>query len=136
MATDIFNVASASGLRGPVDQIWKRFKAEGFAGHYLPDDDGWMPTEPFSGQVVGRVAIRDELGRLVVAETDRGSPYTNQQKRNLLREGAVLDHCNWPVMSVPAIPQPQLEEIAHELATSKPRRNKIALTDTSHGSNI
>ena len=136
MAIENFNVASASSLPGRVDQFWERFEKAGFAVGQLPDVDGWMPTAPFSGSVVGRIDIRDELGRLVAAYTERDDPYTHQQGRNFMKEGRVLDRCTWPVSSIPAIRRTALEAIAQEVAALKQRRNRQALADPSSGSII
>lgn len=122
MIDEEFNVASNCCLPGRVDEFWTRFAEAGYADEDLPEVDGWMRTEVFSGYVVGRIAIRDQFGDLLFALTERNGPYCNQQKRNFLQEGKVLEHCEWPVMSVPMISEPMLAAIAEETVLLKPRR--------------
>ena len=132
----MFNVASPSNLRAPVDQLYERFEAAGFPDHFLPDDWGWMRVDAFPDQIVGRIGIRDQLGELVAARIGRGVPYTRAQKCNFMREGRVLEQSDWPVMSIPAIRTGSLEAIADELVESKARRNRGLVTDCRPGSNI
>ena len=75
-----------------------------------------MPASVFSGQTVGRIAIRDRLGELVAAEFDRAQSYCKAQKCNFMKESQVLVRCDWPVQSVPAIYQNSLRVIAEEIA--------------------
>jgi hypothetical protein len=121
---DRFNVASLAGLPGLVDQTYQRFKKAGFPYEWLPDDQGYMPVEATSGFVIGRIGIRDELGETVESLTNRDAPYSNQQRRNLVREGGVMEKCKWPVESTPFIAQPSLQAVATNLAASKNRRNR------------
>ena len=134
--SDKFNVASQSNLQAPIDQLYERFEAAGFPKHFLPDDWGWMLVDAFPGQTVGRIGIRDRLGELVAAPISRSAPYTRAQKCNLMREGKVLERCDWPVQSIPAICTGSLETIADELVESKARRNRGLVTDCRPGSNI
>jgi len=134
MENTIFNIASAACVRGPIYEIREKFWDAGFPDHQLPNDEGWMPTEPFSGHVLGGGAIRDKLGAMVAERTGRDGPYTTQQKRNFLREAKVYERCNWPVMSIPAIDCPTLEAAADYLATSRQRRNMRSWKINFYGS--
>jgi hypothetical protein len=120
----MFNVASASGLAGPIDQIYVRFEKAGFPEHCWPDDAGWMPSSVFPDQIVGRTTIRDALGQFVSDLTGRDVAYSRAQKCNLMREGRVLDHCSWAVQSVCAINVGSLQAIAAGLVHDKQRRNR------------
>jgi hypothetical protein len=120
--TDKFNVASAASIPGPILQLYEGFEAAGFEDRHLPDECGWMLSEPFSGQIVGRVAIRDTLGNTVAAKIGRTTPYSRAQKCNLMKEGQVLANCNWPVQSIPAIYNNSLHAIAETLVETKVRR--------------
>lgn len=130
---ETFNVASHTGLPGCVNEMWGRFANAGFPDESLPDERGWMPTRVFSGHVVGRIAIRDELADQVARAVGRLS-YTRAQKANLMKEGRVLERCEFPVTSIPAIPYRLLETIADELVSSKHRRKRELVTDPSSGS--
>jgi hypothetical protein len=130
----MFNVASASGLAGPIDQMYVRFEQAGFPEHYLPDDAGWMPRSAFPDQIVGRIAIRDALGQFVGDLTGREVSYSRAQKCNLMREGRVLERCAWPVQSLCAINVGSLQAIAAGLVHDKERRNRPMPTWCNSGS--
>jgi len=129
-----FNVASNANLPGPIDQLWERFEAAGFQDQQLPDDEGWMPKAAFPNQVVGRIAIRDELAARVRKAIGRGPSYSRAQKCNLMREGRVLERCDWVVASIPAIVGQSLQAITEELVGSKRRREGWHVTDSASGS--
>jgi len=132
-----FNVVSAAGLPGPVDQFYLRFEGSGIPEEQWPDDEGWMTTDRFLGQTVGRIAIRDELNRRVVERIGRDDSYSRQHQWNLMVEARVLEeHCEWPVQSLPAIYDNSLQVIAGELVADKPRRNRKPQTDCTSGANV
>lgn len=120
----MFNVASHAGLSGSVSETYVRFKEAGFSHNLLPNDEGWMPKEAFPDQEVGRIWIRDELGRLVVNLTGREASYSKAQLCNFMRQGRVLEHCDWRVNSVPTIYTSSLSAIAGALVQAKARRNR------------
>ena len=131
-----FNVASSSCLPGSIDRLYERFEEAMFTEEYLPDLEGWMPVNAFPGQIVGRIAIRDKLGELVAGKIDRDRPYSRAQKCNFMRESQVLDRCQWPVQSIPAIQDALLMAITGELLETRYRRNRGAITDCRSGSGL
>jgi len=114
----VFNVASACGLPGPVDETWKRFEqAFEAAGQdvALICDQGWVDLaviEAVCGGVPGRIAIRDLFWRRLEAAARRD--YTKRHVNNLMPR--VLAHATWLVMSVPAVPHATIVAIAEEAA--------------------
>ena len=122
------NVASLTGLPGPVDQLCARFKDAGWREEAWPDFGGWVPgdvlTDVTGGAVLGRIGIRDRFGELLTAKTERSAPYTKQQTNNVIREVGLFGRCEWPVTSVPMIAPDTLESIVDEAATAKARRQR------------
>jgi hypothetical protein len=114
-----FNVASACGLPGPVENTWEKFhQAFEDAGCdiALIDSEGWVDRAVleavFPGQTVGRIAIRDDFWRQYDAVT--GRDHTKRQINYLMPK--VLALAGWPVMSGPAIPRSTIDACANEAA--------------------
>ncbi len=122
------NVASLTGLPGPVDQLCARFKDAGWSEEAWPDFGGWVPgdvlTDVTGGAVLGRIGMRDQFGELLTAKTERSAPYTKQHINKEIREVSLFDRCEWSVMSVPMIDSDTLESIVDEAATAKARRQR------------
>lgn len=130
------NVASQQGITGPVHELYTRFEDAGFPDDMLPEDDGQIRREVFPDQVVGRIAIRDELAGQLETLTGRSRPYSRGQQSNLMREGRVLERCTYPVQSIPAIDVNSLQAIAGELVETRKRRNWSLATDCRSVSSI
>lgn len=90
----------------------------------VPNTEGWIPKDVYSGHVVGRVGIRDELNGMLVALTDRDAPYTNRHMTSLMREGRVLAQSDFNVRSIPSVPEGRLGTIAMTLTSDGPRRRR------------
>ncbi len=118
------NVASNQGIKGPVDQIYLRFMEAGFPDEHLPDEMGWMPAAVFPGQILGQRAIAVALTNHLEQAIGRERRYSRAQRWNLMNEGRVLDNCEYPVQSIPAICTTSLRAISCELLATKRRRGR------------
>jgi hypothetical protein len=121
------NVASLANLGLSPSEYAPRYEQATMDGTWLgsgPNSEGWISKAVYSGQVVGRVGIRDALNGMLVALTDRDEPYTNRHMTGLMREGRALEQSDFNVRSIPSIPEGRLGMIAAKLATDKNRRDR------------
>ncbi len=122
------NVASLTGLPGPVHELCQRFAAAGWPDEALPNYGGWVAadklTDVTSGQILGRIGIRNVFATMLETITERSAPYTKQRVNQIMVKMRVLDRCNWRVNSVPMIAPGDLETLAVEAVTATPTRDR------------
>ncbi len=122
------NVASLTGLPGPVHELCQRFVAAGWPDEALPNYGGWVAadalTDVTSGQILGRIGIRNAFATKLETITERSAPYTKQRVNQIMAGMHVLARCNWPVMSVPMISPDNLETLAREIVKATAMRDR------------